>query len=199
MSYPLLDRVGEMPAEQQAAFEHVLSAMEQLDAREIEMIASEVEAALDEAVGELEASSDFTGEPAITSLDRAKLRARSLARFFARRRELLAGSYTTTEVAELLGTSRQTPHDRVKAGKLLAIVDRGALRFPFWQFDPQAPGGVLPGLAEALDAMGQVGPLTKAAWLIERRQVFEGDSAVDLLRRGDVERVLAEARAVAAG
>src|SRR4051812_10526818 len=46
------------------------------------------------------------------------------------RRELLAGTKTASEVAALLGTSRQTPHDRLESGTLIAVYDRGAWRFP---------------------------------------------------------------------
>jgi hypothetical protein len=62
--------------------------------------------------------------------ERSALQMAALARSFKRRRELLEGSLTASQVAELLGISRQRPHDRVKGATLLAVLDRGAWRFP---------------------------------------------------------------------
>ena len=69
---------------------------------------------------------------------------------FRVRQRLLADSLTAPEVARRLGVTRQTPHDRARAGTLLAVMDRGMLRFPAWQFDPAGPDGALPSLPEAL-------------------------------------------------
>jgi hypothetical protein len=66
----------------------------------------------------------------------ARLEFEALRRSFALRRQLLASTIRSAEVNELLATgSRQTVHDRVKAGTLLGILDQGKWRFPLWQFD----------------------------------------------------------------
>lgn len=119
----------------------------------------------------------------------------TLSRYFRRRRELLEGSLTTSQVAKLLGKSRQTPYDRAKKGSLLALRDRGALRFPPWQFDAEGPDGVVEGLPQVLRALN-VSPLSRAAWLTQLNPVLGGDTPLDVLRRGEGGRVVELARAV---
>jgi excisionase family DNA binding protein len=87
-------------------------------------------------------------------------------RYFAFRQRLLAGALTAPQVAQLLGVSRQTPHDRVRAGTLLAVQDGGIWRFPAWQFDATAPDGVLPGLAEVIQALDGMPALSKISWFV---------------------------------
>ena len=118
-----------------------------------------------------------------------------LMRSFERRRELLDGSLTAPQVARLLNTTRQTPHDRVKAGTLLAVMDRGALRFPAWQFDSEGPDGVIPGLPDVIQAL-DLSPLAKISWLTRPNEIFDGQSPLDLLKRGQVERVVRQGQGV---
>ena len=118
-----------------------------------------------------------------------------LARSFARRRELLADALTTSQVAQLLGTTRQTPHDRVESGTLLAVMDRGALRFPMWQFDPDGEGGVVRGLQDVIRAL-DVSPMAKVSWLTCPNPMLDGATPLALLKSGEVERVVRLARAV---
>ena len=119
----------------------------------------------------------------------------ALVRSFRHRRALLADALTVAQVAELLGTSRQTPHDRVRGGSLLAVLDRGVLRFPAWQFDPEGPDGVVLGLPAVLRAL-QVSPLAKANWLTRPNPYLEGETPLAALKRGETERVVGLARAV---
>lgn len=135
------------------------------------------------------------GGPAPSKADAALLELQALERYFEERRELLHGSLTTDQVAKLLGTSRQTPHDRVKAGTLLAISDGGRLRFPHWQFDARGDDGVVDGFPQTIRAL-RVGPLESVRWLTKPNRVFEGRTPLDLLRAGDVRRVVAEAAGV---
>jgi hypothetical protein len=130
-----------------------------------------------------------------TAAERMAARFDVLARSFARRRELLADSLTSSQVAQLLGTSRQTPHDRVESGTLLAVMDRGALRFPIWQFDPDGEGGVVAGLPAVLRAL-EVSPMAKASWLTRPNYMLDGETPLACLKSGDVERVVGLARAV---
>lgn len=129
--------------------------------------------------------------------ERASLEAGALARSFARRREVLAGALSAPEVAGLLGTSRQTPHDRARAGTLLGVLERGALRFPAWQFDPEGEGGVVGGLAEILGAL-RASPFGKAYWL-SRPNPYLGDRApIEALKEGEAESVRRLAESVGA-
>ncbi len=129
----------------------------------------------------------------------AQLEFEALRRSFALRRQLLASTISTAEVNELLAAgSRQTVHDRLKAGTLLGILDQGKWRFPLWQFDADGPNGVIDGLAQVLQAL-QVSNLAKARWLQQPHPVFGGSTPLDLLRHGRLEDVLAEAGQVGRG
>ena len=121
-----------------------------------------------------------------------------LRRSFARRRELLAGALSTAQVAELLGTSRQTPHDRVASGSLLAVRERGALRFPPWQFDASGEDGVITGLPEVIRAL-DVSPMAKVSWLTRPNPMLDGATPLTCLKAGHVARIVALARAVGIG
>ena len=129
----------------------------------------------------------------------AQLVFEALRRSFALRLQLLACTIGTAEVNELLAPgSRQTVHDRLKAGTLLGILDQGKWRFPLWQFDADGPNGVIDGLAQVLQAL-QVSNLAKARWLQQPHPVFGGSTPLDLLRHGRLEDVLAEAGQVGRG
>ena len=139
---------------------------------------------------------EWLGEPPANA---AQLEFEALRRSFALRRQLLASTIGSAEVNELLATgSRQTVHDRLKAGTLLGILDQGTWRFPLWQFDADGPNGVIDGLALVLPAL-QVSNLAKARWLQKPHPVFGGSTPVDLLRQGRLEEVLAEAGQVGRG
>ncbi len=100
---------------------------------------------------------------------------------------------------ELLATgSRQTVHDRLKAGTLLGILDQGKWRFPLWQFDADEPSGVIGGLAQILQAL-QGSNLAKARWLQKPHPLFGGSTPLDLHRKGRLDVVLAEAGQVGCG
>ena len=91
----------------------------------------------------------WLGEPAANAV---QLEFEALRRSFALRLrlQLLACTNGTAEVNELHAAgSRQTVHDRLKAGTLLGILDQGKWRFPLWQFDAD-PGGPWSGLIHPL-------------------------------------------------
>lgn len=127
------------------------------------------------------------------------LELRSLRQRFQLRRQALSRTLSADEVAELLQTrSRQTAHDRAKAGTLLAIRDNGRLRFPLCQFDPEGPDGVAPGLAEVLQAL-HLPALAKAAWLERPHPALEGQSPIARLKQGELDGVLAAAQRAGRG
>jgi hypothetical protein len=140
---------------------------------------------------------EIAGHRASTQAERLMLETDALLAYFHHRRQLLEGALTASQVARLLGTSRQTPHDRLKSGSLLAVLDRGALRFPAWQFDPDGPDGVIAGLPDVLRAL-HTSPLSSLNWLVRPSPYFSGDSPLAVLKRGEVDRVVAAARAVEA-
>jgi excisionase family DNA binding protein len=138
-----------------------------------------------------------TGERAASPTEQAQLGFRSLVQFFEARRHLLADALTAPQAAEVLGVSRQTPLNRVKENTLLAIRDRGAYRFPAWQFDPQGEDGVLSGLPDVLEALEPQQPFAKLVWLRRENPTLSRREPVELLRRHEIEPVIAAAHAAA--
>jgi hypothetical protein len=131
--------------------------------------------------------------------DPVALELHSLRQRFQLRRQVLRRTLAADEVAELLQTrSRQTAHDRAKAGTLLAIRDNGRLRFPLCQFDPEGPDGVAPGLAEVLQAL-HLPALAKAAWLERPHPALDGHSPIARLKQGELDGVLAAAQRAGRG
>jgi len=137
----------------------------------------------------------ITGGKEYSAEESAVLEAAALVRSFQHREELLRDSLSVAQVAKALGVSRQTPHDRARAGTLLGVLDKGAWRFPRWQFDADGPNGVIGGLPEVLEAL-DVSPLAKVAWLTQPNRSLGSKSPLQMLEAGKVEAVLAEARAV---
>lgn len=133
-----------------------------------------------------------------SEVERRELEFASLVRNFQWRRELLKGALSASQVAELLGTTRQTPHDRVKSNTLLAVLDRGAWRFPAWQFDPEGPDGVIDGLPEVLKAL-KVSQLSKLSWLVRSNSVLDGLTPIEALKQGHKQRTIAEAVGIGVG
>lgn len=125
----------------------------------------------------------------------ATLEAEAMADHFARRRELLAGALTASQVADRLGSSRQTPHDRLRSGSLLGVMDNGALRFPAWQFDGMGPDGVVEGLPEVVRALS-IPVFSKIGWMVRPHSTLDGQTPLQLLQAGELGRVLQVARAV---
>lgn len=130
-----------------------------------------------------------------TPAERLKLELEMLRKSYQYRQELLADAVSSQELAQAIGTTRQTIHNRMKQGKLLAILDGGQYRFPIWQLAPQGPDGVLEGLPAVLKAL-QVSEFAKLSWLKNPNPVFAGLTPLEMLKRGEWERVLLEAPSV---
>lgn len=127
-----------------------------------------------------------------TPAEKIELELTTLQRYFERRRELLSNSFTTTQVAKLLGTSRQTPHDRVKNKSLLAVRDNGQWKFPIWQFDAEGADGVIDGLLEVLKNLSINSEFAKLNWFMYPLPVLDGLTPVEALKQGLKTRVIAE-------
>jgi hypothetical protein len=132
-----------------------------------------------------------------TRQERIQLEMETLARHFQHRRQLLDPAFSATQVAQLLGTSRQTPHDRVSGQTLLAIKENGKFCFPSWQFDPAGPDGVIDGFPSVLKAL-EMSDYGKLNWLTRTNPYLDGQTPIQALKAGQKERVLAEAAAAGA-
>lgn len=121
----------------------------------------------------------------------------SLQRYFERRKQLLQGSLTASEVANLLGTTRQTPHDRFNKKSLLAVKDNGVWKFPLWQFDPAGADGVIAGLPEVLKSF-EGSEFTKLNWLTSPNPYLNNLTPVEALKQGEKEKVIQAVKALGA-
>lgn len=116
-------------------------------------------------------------------------------RMVSRLRELRARSYTTAQVAEMLGgMSRQAVSQRVAKGRLMAIQISGKAYFPDWQF---VDGRPVARLDEVIAALTQQDRWVVAADALMRKALPEegGRSPADLLAEGDVDLALHYVRA----
>jgi hypothetical protein len=138
-----------------------------------------------------------TGERVGSREEHALAELASLLDLFAARRRLLADALTAPQVADVLGISRQAAAGRAESGSLLAVLDRGAYRFPRWQFDPRGPDGVIAGLREVLEALEPQPAFSKLVFLTRPNTTLDEREPVALLRGGERDRVLAAAHAAA--
>ncbi|ANS32460.1 hypothetical protein R1CP_39385 (plasmid) [Rhodococcus opacus] len=86
------------------------------------------------------------------------------------RREQLAASFTRTQVADILGVSRQTVSDMAADGRSSGSTTGGSGRFPIWQFTPDRADPVLPDL----DRLPRAGIVTSDAAGIPQPQSRNG-------------------------
>ncbi len=200
----LTDNIEREPARKRrrGAFERSVAVIrafrESATTEEMERIASRLEEALlpvDVSPESKELVAALTEGRTYTEKERLELEAASVARYFRFRQELLKDSLSAPQVANLLGTSRQTPHDRVMAGTLLAIRERGGLRFPKWQFDAEGPDGVVAGFSNVVRAL-DISALEMMSWFVRSNPYLEGRTPVEALKAGDVERLVSIARGV---
>lgn len=171
----------------------------ELYALEVETMAKAINTVLDTSnVSEEESALalKLTGRQ-YSKQDAAVLEITSLMQYFDRRKELLKNSLTASEIAKLLNTTRQTPHDRIKNKSLLAVKDNGVWKFPLWQFDPSGADGVIDGLPEVLKAL-EGSEFTKLNWLTSPNPYLNSLTPVEALKQGQKAKVLKEAIALGA-
>jgi hypothetical protein len=185
-------------AARRRATAHAVKALQNLvdrfAPRDIEDFAARIEGVLESPAAPTRQAAlalALAGGRTYAKSEQIALEAETLVRSFRLRETLLDGALTAPRVAEVLGTSRQTPHDRVRNGSLLAVLDKGVLRFPAWQFDPEGPDRVIPGFPRVLRALDpDMSPLAKANWFVRPNPYLEGRSPLEALKAGDVERVV---------
>jgi hypothetical protein len=107
--------------------------------------------------------------------------------------EAEGGVMGVAEVAERLGVSRQAVSKRREEGTLLAV-KLGARRdlYPAWQL---TRSGVLPGLRETLDALGDADPWAVMGFFLSGNARLGGERPLDRLRHKDIAPVLKAAAA----
>jgi hypothetical protein len=98
------------------------------------------------------------------------------------------GAYTTGQVAEMLGISRQAVQQRARRGTLLALTGGTTERYyPAIQF---GENGTVEGLEEVLAAFTITDPWTRLSVLLDTDDLLGGKRVIDALRVGRQEEVL---------
>ena len=100
----------------------ILKILVRLDPKEIKDI---VRPLPDPKMDNLHPLAAKLGADRISSKENNRLEETAVSNFFKWRQELLQDSLSAPEVAMLLNTSRQTPHDRLKKNTLIAVQDLG--------------------------------------------------------------------------
>jgi hypothetical protein len=111
-------------------------------------------------------------------------------RMVSRLRELRARSFSTAQVAEMLGgMSRQAVSQRVAKGQLMSIQISGKSYFPEWQF---ADGRPVERLPEVIDALRETDHDTFTADALMSNPLPEegGRTPAELIAAGDVDLAL---------
>jgi hypothetical protein len=97
--------------------------------------------------------------------------------------EAEGGAFSASQVAALLGITRQAVDKRRRTGRLLALqLGARGYRYPSWQFDDT---GALFGLGEVLQAMAVQSPWMRASWFLTPNPSLDGMRPIDALRAGE--------------
>jgi hypothetical protein len=111
----------------------------------------------------------------------------ALARGVEAKRDLIkaaGGVFGAEEAGGLLGITRQAVDKRRRAGALLAIRVGDDWRYPICQFDETAPGGVVAGLPEVIQAMTVAGPWATLDFLLAADDALGNATPLAVLRGG---------------
>lgn len=103
------------------------------------------------------------------------------------------GVLSAEEAGELLGISRQAVDKRRRQGQLLGLTQgRRGYAYPAWQFEK---GRALSNLGNVLEILRNHDPWMQLAFFLNPNDRLAGASPADVLRAGDVERVISAAQA----
>ncbi len=132
-----------------------------------------------------------------TQEERENLERESQKRTLQWDKKLSENCYTEAEVAKRLKATSTNLQERVENQSLLAISYEEGLIFPKWQFDPnnhqEGEQGLVKGLREVLEAL-DLSVRAQISWLTKPHPIFEQRSPIEILKQGDKNRVLQEAR-----
>lgn len=92
---------------------------------------------------------------------------------------------------QLTGLDRREIDARVAAGEILEVITSDQAHL-YPSFQTSAGGGLLPGLAEVMGCLAEISDdrWDVALWLLEPSSRFNGLCAADILRAGDIARVV---------
>lgn len=96
------------------------------------------------------------------------------------------------QVAHMLRTTLDAVEKCRQEGTLLGLPDDGeGCVYPTWQFDREQ---LVPGLGAVLQALQGIGPWMRAAFMLTGDAHLNGERPLDVLRRGEIDAVVAAAR-----
>jgi len=102
------------------------------------------------------------------------------------------GVLSAEKAGGILTMSRQAVEKRRKAGRLIGVsLGRRGFGYPAWQFSER---GTLSGLEAVLNALKPHDAWTKLVFFTSENAATEGKRPLDVLRSGNLEKVLAAAR-----
>lgn len=104
------------------------------------------------------------------------------------RRKILEDCVDVETASAFVHRSRQNLEALRRAGRVLALRVQSQWRYPRWQFDPDRPGGIVPGIGEVLREL-RLSPVAQALWFTAPCPGLAGAVPIDMLRRGEHERV----------
>ncbi|MCP4664458.1 MAG: helix-turn-helix domain-containing protein [bacterium] len=105
------------------------------------------------------------------------------------RLRLLRDCVSAEEAGRLTGRSRQAIERQRRAGRMVALRVGRRWRYPVWQLDADASGGVVLGLAEVLEHL-RLSPAGAAWWLTAPASELDGRAPIQLLRNHESDRVV---------
>ena len=138
-------------------------------------------------------------EPEATSADVASPSARAVALLRGKKiaeADLAAneGAFSLQQVVDFLGISRQAIDRKVREDALIAVLGpHGRRRYPVAQFDDH---GIVPGLEDVLNSLPSKNDWFRLNFLVNEDARLGGRRPIDVLKAGDVERVIKAAKAV---
>jgi hypothetical protein len=135
--------------------------------------------------------------PARDALDAAVAAAKT--RGTVRVADLLSGDdmLTADAFAEEIGATRETVHNKRRRHEVLGLEGpKRGVRFPKWQLSQS--GELLPSLPRLFDALGGH-PWTVYRFLVQDHAEFGGCSALEAIREGRIDEVIAVAEAISSG
>jgi hypothetical protein len=106
------------------------------------------------------------------------------------------GAFDITEVRAIMrGVSRQAVDRKIREGSLLAVPGpSNRRRFPTAQFSQD--GSLLPGLKQVQAALNYASPWAVLNFLVNPHDSLGGEKPIDLLRRGEIDRVVDAAKRI---
>jgi hypothetical protein len=100
--------------------------------------------------------------------------------------EAEGGTMTVSEVASLLGITRQAVEKRRKAGKLIALsLGKRGYAYPRWQFS--SDGDLLPGLEDVFGDLEEHSPMARTIFMLNPTIRLDGERPLDVIRRGQID------------